>query len=62
MGKQLAAVRKDDRPYVCTFDKSCTFVHMSIAGKSDERLTEIASSMPAAIKRDLIREIDMRKK
>jgi hypothetical protein len=62
MGKQLAAVRKDGRPYVCAFDKSCTFVHMSIAGKSDERLTEIASSMPAPIKHDLIRAINMRKK
>jgi hypothetical protein len=57
MGKQLAAVRKDGRPYVCAFDKSCTFVHMSIAGKS-----EIASSMPAPIKHDLIRAINMRKK
>jgi hypothetical protein len=57
MGKQLAAVRKDGRPYVCAFDESCTFVHMSIAGKYDERLTEIAP-----IKHDLIRAINMRKK
>jgi hypothetical protein len=57
MGKQLAAVREDGRPYVCAFDMSCTFVHMSIAGKSHERRTEIAP-----IKHDLIRAINMRKK
>jgi hypothetical protein len=84
MGKQLAAVRKDGKPYVCAFDRdiwgsssrrfgrtagrtsvpliSCTFVHMSRAGKSDERLTDIASSMLAPIKHDLIGAINMRKK
>lgn len=62
MGKQLSAVRKDGRPYLCAYDKSCTFVHMSIAGKSDERLLEIASTMPSPIKHDLIRAINLRKK
>ena len=62
MGKQLSAVRKDGRPYLCAYDKSCTFVHMSIAGKSDERLLETASTMPSPIKHDLIRAINLRKK
>lgn len=61
-GKQLAAVRKDGRPYACGFDKNCTFVHLSIAGKSDERLLEIAGTMPPPIKSDLIRAINLRKK
>lgn len=62
MGKQLAAVRKDGRPYACGFDKNCTFVHLSIAGKSDEKLLEIAGTMPSPIKSDLIRAINLRKK
>jgi hypothetical protein len=35
---------------------------MSIAGKSQEELIEVASQMPAAIKRDLLRAIYARKK
>jgi hypothetical protein len=61
-GKQISAVRKDGRPYTCGFEKGCTFVHMSIAGKSQEELIEVASQMPAAIKRDLLRAIYARKK
>jgi hypothetical protein len=62
MGKQLSVVRKDGQPYLCAYDKSCTFVHTSISGKSDERLLEIASTMPLPIKHDLIRAISLRKK
>jgi hypothetical protein len=38
LGKQLAAVRKDGRPYACGFGKVCTFAHVSIAGKSNQKL------------------------
>jgi hypothetical protein len=61
-GKQISAVRKDGRPYSCGFDKSCTYVHMSVAGKSVEALVELASQMPAAVKRDFLRAIYARKK
>jgi hypothetical protein len=46
LGKQLSAVRKDGRPYSCGYGKDCTFSHLSIVGKSDQKLLEIAASMP----------------
>lgn len=62
LGKQLSAVRKDGRAYTCGFDKNCTFAHVSIAGKSSERLMEIANTMPSPIKSDMVRAINLRKK
>jgi hypothetical protein len=62
LGKQLSAVRKDGRAYSCGYDKNCTFAHVSITGKSDERLTEIANTMPSPIKSDMVRAINLRKK
>ena len=56
-GKQLDAVRKDGRPYACGFGKDCTFIHMSVAGKSDQKLNEIASGMPSPMKQDLLKAI-----
>jgi hypothetical protein len=47
LGKQLVATRKDGRPYICAYGKDCTFVHMSIAGKSDQKLLEVAATMPS---------------
>jgi hypothetical protein len=58
LGKQLAAVRKDGRPYTCGFGKDCTFVHMSIAGKSDQKLLEV---MPPPMKQDITRAIHAKK-
>lgn len=56
-GKQLDAVRKDGRPYTCGFRKDCTFIHMSVAGKSNQKLNDIASGMPSAMKQDLLKAI-----
>jgi hypothetical protein len=61
LGKQLAAVRKDGRPYACGFGKDCTFVHMSIAGKSDQKLLEIAAGMPSPMKQDIVKAIQAKK-
>jgi hypothetical protein len=61
-GKQLSATRKDGRPYLCGFDKACTFLHVPIAGKSDDKLIEMASQMPASMKQDFLRAIAARKK
>lgn len=60
-GKQIAATRKDGRPYVCSFDKNCVFGHPSISGKSNDQLVEIASAMPKAVKEDFLRAISARK-
>lgn len=62
IGKQLSAVRKDGRPYTCSYEKDCTFQHVSIVGKTTERLLEIASAMPPPMKQDLTRAINLRKK
>jgi Alliinase EGF-like domain len=59
--KHLAAVRKDGRPYTCGFGKDCTFVHMSIAGKSDQKLLEVAAAMPPPMKQDITRAIHAKK-
>jgi hypothetical protein len=61
LGKQLAAVRKDGRPYACGFGKDCTFVHMSIVGKSDQKLLEVAATMPPPMKQDITRAINLKK-
>jgi hypothetical protein len=61
IGKQLGAVRKDGRPYACGYGKDCSFSHVSIASKTDQRLTEIVASMPSLIKRDLLKAIQSRK-
>ena len=61
LGKQLSAVRKDGRPYACGFGKDCTFVHVSIVGKSDQKLLEIAAGMPPPMKQDITRAIQAKK-
>jgi hypothetical protein len=61
LGKQLAATRKDGRPYTCAYGKDCTFVHMSIAGKSNQKLLEVATTMPPPMKQDISRAINSRK-
>ena len=61
IGKQLGAVRKDGRPYACGYGKDCTFSHVTIANKTDQRLTEIVASMPSPIQQDLLKSIQSRK-
>ena len=61
MGGQLGAVRKDGRAYACTFGKDCVFTHMSIAGKSAEKLMEATASMPAVAQMDLRKALQGRK-
>ena len=61
LGKQLAAVRKDGRPYSCGFGKDCTFSHVSIAGKSSQKLLEIAAGMPSPRRQDLTKAIGSKK-
>ena len=53
LGGQLGAVKKDGSAYGCTFGKDCGFRHMSIAGKSAEKLAEAVASMPAVAQVDL---------
>jgi hypothetical protein len=59
LGSQL--VRKDGRPYSCNFGKDCSFAHVSIAGKSRERLTDLVSAMAPSVKADLAKAILNRK-
>jgi hypothetical protein len=61
LGKQLSAVRKDRRPYACTHGKDCTFVHISIARKSDQKLLEVAATMPPPMKQDITKAITSKK-
>ena len=61
LGKQLGAVRKDGRLYACGYGKDCTFSHVTIENKTDQRLTEIVASMPSPIKQDLLKAIQSRK-
>ena len=53
LGSQLSAVRKDGRPYACTFGKDCAFSHVSVAGKSKTRLKDIVSAMTPGVRADL---------
>jgi hypothetical protein len=61
LGKQQVATRKDGRPYVCAYGKDCTLVHMSISGKSDQKLLEVAATIPSPMKQDITRAISSRK-
>ena len=61
LGSQLGAVNKDGRPYACTYGASCTFRHVSIAGKTDQRLTDLLSSMPPVAQADIKKAISSRK-
>ena len=60
--KQIAATRKDGRPYACSFEKNCVFGHPSVSGKSNDQLVEMATAMPSSVKQDFLRAIGLRKK
>jgi hypothetical protein len=47
--------------YTCGFGKDCTFTHMSVAGKSDQKLLEVAATMPPPMRQDIIRANNARK-
>lgn len=59
--KQLSAVRKDGRPYVCGFGTDCTFVHMSIAGMTNQKLMDVAAGMPSPMRQDITKAVQARK-
>jgi hypothetical protein len=61
LGSQLGAVRHDGRPYKCIHGAGCTFRHVSIAGKTDQRLNDLISTMPAAAQTDLRKAIGSKK-
>jgi hypothetical protein len=61
LGSQLGAIRKDGRPYSCNFGKDCSYVHVSVAEKSKDRLNDMVSVMAAKVKADLTKAIQSRK-
>ena len=61
LGSQLGAVNKDGRLYACIRGNSCTFRHVSISGKTDQRLTDLVAAMPPAAQVDIRRAISSRK-
>ena len=40
----LGALTKEGRPYACKFGNECVFKHVSIEGKSRQRLLDIVGS------------------
>jgi hypothetical protein len=61
LGKQLSAVRQDGRPYAWEYGKDCTFVHMFIARKSDQKILEVAATMPPPMKQVITKAITSKK-
>ena len=58
---QLGAARRDGRVYECKFGKDCIFSHVSIAGKTSEKLLDIAAGLPPAALADIKKAIAARK-
>lgn len=61
LGNQIGAVKQDGRPYKCVHGAGCTFRHVSITGKTDQRLQDLISTMPAAAQTDLRKAIGTKK-
>jgi hypothetical protein len=61
LGSQLGAVKHDGRPYKCIHGATCHFRHISINGKSDQRLLDLVAGMPATAQTDLKKAIGARK-
>ena len=61
LGGLLSAVRKDGRAYVCNHGKDCSYKHISLVGKSNQRLQDIIAAMPIAVRDDLKKAVDNRK-
>jgi hypothetical protein len=61
LGGLLGAINKDGRAYSCTRGTDCKFRHVTITGKTDQRLADLVVSMPAAAQIDLRKAIGSRK-
>jgi hypothetical protein len=61
LGGQIGALRKDGRPYSCDRGKKCGYVHISVAGKTTQRLMDIISDISAPTRDDLQKAIQKRK-
>jgi hypothetical protein len=61
LGNQLGALKKNGRPYSCSFVKDRTFRYISVVGKTDQRLTDLTSAMPEPAKTDIRKAIQHRK-
>ena len=57
LGNQLGAVNKDGRRYSCTRGDLCQFRHVTIDGKTDQRLIDLLVSMPPTAQTDLSEEV-----
>ena len=60
-GQQLGAMRRDGRPYDCKFGTGCIFGHVSIAGKTNQKLLEMAARLPSSAQADMKKAIAARK-
>ena len=54
-------MRRDGRPYDCKFSKDCIFSQVSVAGKSNQKLLDIAAGLPSAALSDIKKAITARK-
>jgi hypothetical protein len=61
LGGLLSAVRKDGRAYVCNHGKDCSFKHITLVGKTNQRLQDIIAAMPIAVRDDLKKAVENRK-
>ena len=61
LGGQLGATRRDGQLYECRFGKDCIFGHVSIAGKTNQKLVDIAAGLPSTAQADIKKAIAARK-
>ena len=61
LGSLLGAVNKDGRAYACTHGSNCKFRHVTVTGRTDQKLNDLVASMPATAQVDLKRAIKSRK-
>jgi hypothetical protein len=61
IGSQLGAVKPDGRPYKCVHGDRCTFRHVSVTGKTDQRLHDLVATMPVHDQSDLRKVISLKK-
>lgn len=61
LGSQLGAIRRNGSTYDCKFGKECAFRHMSIEGKSVEKLLEATASLPPVAQSDIRKALQKRK-
>lgn len=61
LGSQLGAVNRDGRPYECIHGAHCNFRHVTIKGKTDQRLADLVSTMPASAQVDIKKAISAKK-